>query len=161
MQREMKRKERLVTERAWMEDVLRCGQVLHLGLIGDDGWPYVVPLGYGYEDGVVYLHGASEGYKNDLVRENPKVCFQVFVDASVARADVGSGFSMYYRSVTGFGHLTAISELQEQNRALEILMRQYDGPHQPLTQTNPRLWVARIDILQMTGKNNPNPGRVA
>lgn len=157
----MRRKDREVTDRGWQEQVLREAMVLELGMVDREGKPYVVPLGFGYEDDTIYLHGAAEGLKNEILAQNPYVCFQAFVDAEVVRSDVGSNFSMTYKSVTGFGTVRTLTDLDEKNRALAILMKHYDGPHSPLSGPHERIWVARLDIEQMTGKSNPGPQKTA
>ncbi|MDR3265226.1 MAG: pyridoxamine 5'-phosphate oxidase family protein, partial [Synergistaceae bacterium] len=129
---EMRRKDREVTDREWMEEILKRGQVVHIGLADGDGQPYVVALGYGYRDGVIYLHGAPAGRKNDILAVNPRACFQVEVDVEVLRASTGVQFSMKYRSVAGFGRIQTLTDPAEKDGALKILMDQYDGPHDDL-----------------------------
>lgn len=148
----MRRKDREVTDRAWIEEILKRGQMIQIGLAEANGWPYVVPMGYGYAYGVIYLHGAPEGKKNDIVAANPKACFQISLDVEVLRAELGSGFSMKYRSVTGYGLIRTLTTLDEKNRALKILMDHYGGPHTDLANNDAKIWVARLDIESMTGK---------
>ncbi|MDR1916780.1 MAG: pyridoxamine 5'-phosphate oxidase family protein [Synergistaceae bacterium] len=153
--REMRRHDKRVQDKAWMEDVIRRGRVISIALCSLGGEPYVVPMGYGYEDGVIYLHGAGSGLKNDLIAENPRVSFNVYVDAELFRHEIGSKFSMKYRSVTGFGDISEIMELSLKNYALAMIMRQYDGPHDDLTEENhSRVWVGKIDIREMSGKES-------
>ena len=150
---EMRNKKKLVTDKAWMEEVLREGKMLCLALAGLDGGPYALPMGYGYEDGVIYVHGAAKGLKNDMIAENPRASFNVTLGAEVVRADVGENFSSRYRSVTGFGEIKEITGLKEKNAALAILMRQYDGPHEDLDEARAKgVWVAKLAISEMTGK---------
>ncbi|MDR1978259.1 MAG: pyridoxamine 5'-phosphate oxidase family protein [Synergistaceae bacterium] len=156
-QYEMRRKNKQVTDPKWMEEVLRRGRVLHLGLAGEDGWPYVVPMGYGYESGSIYVHGAPEGHKNDILAINPRVCFQVTLDAELVTSESSANFTMKYRSVTGFGHLLTLTDLSEKNAALRILMDHYGGPHSDLEEGRGKIWVARLDIESMTGKNSVYP----
>ena len=154
----MRKKDKLVTDREWIEGVLREGQVINIALAASDGEPYVLPMGYGYENGAIYIHGAAKGYKNDLVSQSPKVSFNVTVGAEVVRDERGREFSQRYRSVTGFGTIREITDLAEKNRALAILMRQYDGPHEDITeQYSKAVWVAKIDIREMTGKVSGYP----
>ena len=174
-QYEMRRKDKEVTDRNWMEEVLRRGWLLHLGLAGEDGWPYVVPIGYGYADGVIYMHGAPQGRKNDILAANPKVCFQVTLDIELLPSEVGSDFTMKYRSVTGFGHVRNLTDLTEKNAALKVIMDHYCGPHTDIEKNDALkitaerrsgssidvkkdhgriLWVARLDIESMTGKRS-------
>lgn len=44
-------------ERESLYAVLRAGLVAHLGVVVD-GWPMVVPTGYGFDAGTLYLHGS-------------------------------------------------------------------------------------------------------
>jgi nitroimidazol reductase NimA-like FMN-containing flavoprotein (pyridoxamine 5'-phosphate oxidase superfamily) len=160
MRREMRRKDRLVTDKSWMEGVLRRGKALHLGLNGLDGWPYVVALCYGYRDGALYFHGAPVGLKADLLAANPKACFQVTERAEVVTAEKAEAFTMKYSSVTGFGVVRTLTATDEKSEGLNILMDQYEGPPIDLRE-HPRMdaavWVARLDIEYMTGKNNGYP----
>ncbi|MDR1379388.1 MAG: pyridoxamine 5'-phosphate oxidase family protein [Synergistaceae bacterium] len=157
MRREMRRKDRLVTDKGWIEDVLRRGKVVHLGLNGLDGWPYVVALCYGYQDGALYFHGAPMGLKIDLLAINPNACFQVTEGAEAVAAERAEAFTMKYRSVTGFGIVRTLTDIDEKSAGLNILMDQYEGPHMDLRE-HPRMgaavWVARFDIEYMTGKSN-------
>jgi nitroimidazol reductase NimA-like FMN-containing flavoprotein (pyridoxamine 5'-phosphate oxidase superfamily) len=155
-QYEMRRKNKQVTDPKWMEEILRRGQTLHLGLAGEDGWPYVVPLGYGYESGAIYLHGAPEGRKNDILAVNPRACFQITLDVELVMNVQGANFTMKYRSVTGFGCVRTLTDLNEKNAALKILMDHYGGPHTDIKE-NRNVWVARLDIESMTGKQSVYP----
>ncbi|MDR1621263.1 MAG: pyridoxamine 5'-phosphate oxidase family protein [Synergistaceae bacterium] len=156
-QYEMRRKNKQVTDSKWMEAILKRGRMLHLGLAGEDGWPYVLPIGYGYAEGSIYVHGAPEGHKNDILAVNPRVCFQVALDVELAASEAGANFTMKYRSVTGFGHLRTLTNLDEKNAALRILMEHYGGPHADLAENHEKVWVARLDIESMTGKNSVYP----
>ena len=154
---EVRRKEKEVTDRNWMEDILKRGRFMHLAMAGADGSPYAVPIGYGYRDGAIYMHGAPEGRKNDILAVNPRVCFQVTLDTEVQPDDVGANFTMKYRSVTGFGVVHALTDPRERNAALKILMDHYSGPHTDFpedSEVHKKLWVARLDIESMTGKRS-------
>ncbi|MDR1730890.1 MAG: pyridoxamine 5'-phosphate oxidase family protein [Synergistaceae bacterium] len=149
----MRRKDREVTDRTWMEEILKRGQVVHIAMTDPEGHPYMVTMGYGYRDGALYLHGAREGRKNDILAVHPEVCFQVVLDVEVLRAPTGVEFSMKYRSVTGFGRIHTLTNSSEKNEALAILMQQYEGPHENLDEKAlARVWTARLDIDNMTGK---------
>ncbi|GHV45760.1 nitroimidazole resistance protein [Synergistales bacterium] len=150
--REMRRKDRQITDIKWIEDVLLSAKFLHLGLSGDDGWPYVVPLCYGYKDMTLYFHGALEGMKHDILSLNQRACFQVTIDTEVLRSEVAQSFSMYFKSVTGFGVVKTLNDIDEKTDALNILMDQYEGPHINLREIKMPVWVARLDIESMTGK---------
>lgn len=155
----MRRKDREVTSPEWMAQVLEDGIWLELAMAGTDGWPYVLPMNYGYEDGFIIIHGAKNGKKIDMLRTNPKVCFNVTVDAEVVRCEEDPAeFSMKYRSVTAQGIAMFIEDIAEKKAALQILMRHYKGPMEPmpdgmLMATS----VIKIEITEMTGKVNHYP----
>lgn len=58
-----------------IESVLRHQIIGRLGCHYDDE-TYLVPLNYVYKDGYVYAH-SGPGKKIDMMRKNPKVCFEV------------------------------------------------------------------------------------
>jgi nitroimidazol reductase NimA-like FMN-containing flavoprotein (pyridoxamine 5'-phosphate oxidase superfamily) len=155
---EMRRKDRLVIDRAWIDEALRDGQVINIALASPGGDPYALPMGYGYGDGVIYIHGASKGLKNDIIAINSRVSFNVTVGVDLIRDQAGAKFSNKYRSVTGFGEIEEITELDEKNRALSVLMKQYKGPHDDITEERSKsVWVAKIVIKKITGKVSGYP----
>ncbi len=71
----------------WMMEVLDRGEWIELAMAGKDGWPYTVPLNYGFGDDFIIIHCAKEGKKIDLLKENNKVAFNVTVDEEIIRND--------------------------------------------------------------------------
>lgn len=60
------------------QEILNVLQRQLYGRIGCcmDNIPYVVPVTYAYYEGCIYSH-TEDGMKIDIMRKNPKVCFQV------------------------------------------------------------------------------------
>ncbi len=158
----MRRKEREIRDREEIEAVLRRGQVLHLGLCGEDGWPYVVPLSYGYRDGTIYLHSSQKGKKIEMLLANPKVCFQVDLGAALleaADADDACGFGMRFTSVIGFGLASVLEDPAEIETGLRALMGQY-SEREGWTFSDKvvaKTAVIRIHVESMTGKRCGDP----
>ena len=48
-----------------------------LALLGDNGYPYAVPISYVYADGRLYFHSAKMGHKVDAIRRYDKASFCV------------------------------------------------------------------------------------
>ena len=48
-----------------------------LALLGDNGYPYAVPISYVYAEGKLYLHSALSGHKVDAIRNCDKASFCV------------------------------------------------------------------------------------
>ena len=71
----MRRKDREVTDKREIREIIEGTKVLHLALY-DGEYPYVVPLHFGFEEindsYVFYAHSALSGRKLDIIRENSK-----------------------------------------------------------------------------------------
>lgn len=48
-----------------------------LALLGDNGYPYAVPISYVYSEGKLFFHSALSGHKIDAIRNCDKTSFCV------------------------------------------------------------------------------------
>jgi len=150
----MRRHEKEITDKAKVEDVIQRAKVCRLGLCDQDQ-PYVVPLCFGYENGTLYCHSAPEGRKLDMVRSNPKVCFELDVDQEFAPNDEACKWSLRYRSVIGFGTATVVEVPAAKRRGLDVIMAHYaDGPFTYEDQAIDRTVVIQVAVEHMTGKQS-------
>ncbi len=152
----MRRADRRITDTAELESILRQGRVLRLGMCDGDE-PYVLPLNYGYSEGVIYMHCAKEGRKLDVLRANPKVCFEVTVDEALCppKNTEACGFTMRFRCVMGRGVAEIVEDAAGVRRGLEALMEHYAGGgysfgEKLLSQTA----VIRVRVDAISGKQN-------
>lgn len=123
-----------------------------LALIGENGYPYSVPMSYAYLDGKIYLHGLNKGYKMDMLRKNDKVSFSVIGESMV----VPEKTSVKFKSVIIFGRARILPE-EEKGAALALISDKYSGDYPEIVAKNTKaLWNAfsavEIDIEHMTGK---------
>lgn len=109
-----------------LEIIAKC-EVCYVSMIDIEGMPYVVPLNFGYENGVLYLHGAKEGKKIEALKHNPKVCVAFSTDHLLRyqHEQVACSWSMKYRSVLLYGEVEFINDEQERIDALNVMMRKY------------------------------------
>ncbi len=126
----MRKREREVTDLAEIRSILDQCKILHLGL-SDDGQPYVVPLNYGYliedERLTFYLHGATEGYKYEVLKKNPKVSFAMECNAVPFEGKTACQYGMSYRSLMGKGTAVLITDPEEKQRGMSVLMKTQTG----------------------------------
>lgn len=120
----MRRNEKAVTDPAGLEEILRAGKVCRLA-IRDEPVPYLVPLNYGYQDGVLYFHSSSEGRKIELLRQSPLVGFEISLDLGVVAGERACHWSTRFRSVIGHGRIEFIGSPEGKRRALDAIMAQY------------------------------------
>ena len=118
----MRRKDREVTDPKFIDKVLNEALYGNLGL-SDNGKPYIVPMNYAWSENKIWLHSAIEGRKLDIIRANPKVCFQVSADTELITAENPCNYGMFYSSVVIFGTASIIEEHEAKSAALEKLMQ--------------------------------------
>ena len=156
----MRRKDREVTE---IDDILRIvdkAKILHLGLF-DSGYPYVLPLHYGYEfrDGklVFFLHSAREGHKLDLLRADPHVCVELECGVElVSGEEIPCKYGAVFSSVIGKGRAEIVRDEQEKRRGLALLMKNQTGREFEISgEMASSVEVIKVVVSEYTAKSRP------
>lgn len=125
-----------------------------LAVCGSDGQPYAIPLNFYYEDGKIYFHGAKAGHKIDIIRENPKVSFNVYTHG--IPSEIKRGLDV--ESVTVFG---TICEMENSEAAVSFLRKlglkyfpdDREYIENEVNSTRAAVQMLELTIDQMTGKN--------
>lgn len=120
MFREMRRKRQALSKEDCI-DILNQGTSGVLALIGDEGYPYAVPLSYVYQNEKIYFHCAKSGHKLDVIKANPKASFCVIGQDSV----VPQEYTTYFRSNIAFGTVRILEDEAEKRRAIEAMAIRY------------------------------------
>lgn len=102
-------------------DILRRGTSGVLALLGDNDYPYAVPISYVYEDSKLYFHGAKSGHKIDAVRNCDKASFCVIDQDKI----VPEEYTTYFRSVIVFGRIRIMDDEAEIRKAIQALAVKY------------------------------------
>ena len=157
----MRKREREITDETMIRDILDRAQVIHLGL-SDEGQPYVVPMNYGYllEDGKLtfYLHGATEGYKYEVLRKNPLISFSIECDVKPFAGRGACQYGMVYSSIMGKGTAVFVENIEEKERAMSILMKTQTGKDFTFDEKLVSIVrVIRLDIKEFSAKHRPLP----
>ena len=89
-----------------------------LSVLGDDGYPYGMPLNHWYcdTDGHLYFHGAREGHKLDAIRKYDKVCYTVHDQGYRKEGE----WALNIKSVVIFGRIRLV---EDEDKAREICSR--------------------------------------
>ena len=150
----MRRTEKEIGDRAEIDAIIRRSQVCRLGL-SDQGLPYVVPLCFGYDGHALYFHCAREGRKLDILRRNPKVCFEFDIVEGLIEAQQGCGWGIRYQSVIGYGTARIVEDATDKQKALAIIMAQYsEGTFSFPPEMVSRTAVVKIEIESLAGKQS-------
>ncbi len=123
-----------------------------LALLGDDDYPYSLPMSHVYVDGKIYFHGAKEGHKNDAVKKYPKVSYCV-MDKGVKEKD---SWWYTFKSVIVFGKIRTLTDNDEKIDRLTHLGDKFFPTHEETVEEINRLLerteVFEITIEHMSGK---------
>lgn len=157
------RREREVTETEEIVRILDTAKVIHIGMIDGDR-PYIVPMNYGYtlENGelVFYLHGAKTGRKLDVLRANPRVCFELECDMQSFDGKIACQYGMAYASLMGNGTAELIEDAEGKKLALSVLMKTQTGKDFEFTDRMVSIVsVIKITASDYTAKHRPMPAR--
>ena len=105
-----------------------------------------------------YLHGATKGYKFDVLEKNPKVSFALETDMIPFEGKVACQYGMAYRSVMGRGYGTLVADVEEKKKALSLLMKQQTGKNFTFDEKLVSIVnVIRIDVKEFTAKERKLP----
>ncbi len=135
------------------EKILERGRTGVLAVLGDDGYPYTVPINYYYTDGKIYLHCAKSGHKLDAIRSNPKVSFCV-----VERDDIlQEKFTTLFKSAVAFGKAEILADKEEMRLSVTALAEKYcsdflDEVPAEVERGFDILCMIKINIEHLTGK---------
>ncbi len=153
MFREMLRRKQQLTQEECIE-ILKHELRGVLSVLGDDGYPYGMPLNHYYceEDGKLYFHGGKLGHKIDALRRNNKASFCVYDQG--ARQE-GEWF-LRIRSVIVFGTVDFITDretIADISRRLSYKFTQDEQYiENEIRRVGPGTLLLALTIAHMTGK---------
>ena len=124
-----------------------------LAVIGENGYPYGLPLNFIYREGKLYFHCAKEGHKVDAIRMNDKVCFTVLSEP------VRNEGEWWYclTSVVVFGHIREVTDPAEAFPLLRTLGAKYFPAgydlEEDMRKNGPRALILELTPDHISGKH--------
>lgn len=125
-----------------------------LSMLGDDGYPYGIPLDHWYDeaDGKLYFHCAKEGHKLDAIAGCDKVSYCVYDQGY--RKD--GEWALNINSVVIFGRMKLVTDADKTKEICTNLCRKFTDDEaylqKELTNALPRVQCLELTIEHMTGK---------
>ena len=150
--RAMRRKRQQLSEEESVA-ILKKATAGTLALLGDNDYPYAVPLSYVYHEGRIYFHSALSGHKVDAIRKCDKASFCVIEQDDVQPEK----YTTFFRSVIAFGRIHIIEDEHEKLETARMLGNRYNPNHDEALQKEiegglSRMLMIRFDIEHLTGK---------
>lgn len=155
----MRRKDREVTDRAQIQDIIDRCSCCRIGF-NDEDEVYIIPLSFGYEKQgetyTLYFHGAKEGRKIDLIQRSPKVGFEMDTNYQLTEADIACNFSARFQSIIGNGIISLIEDPEEKKKGLNQIMLHNSGRGnwEFSEQMLRAVAVFKIDVTQLSCKSH-------
>ncbi len=125
-----------------------------LSLIGDDGYPYGIPLDHWYceEDGKLYFHGAKEGHKIDAIASCDKVSYCVMDEGFRKEGE----WALNINSVIVFGRISLVADPEKAKKICTEITRKFTDDEEylahELEHAFPRVQCLELTPEHMTGK---------
>ena len=150
--REMRRKRQQLSEVESI-GILQKATAGTLALLGDNGYPYAVPISYVYHEGKLYFHSALAGHKVVAIRNCDKASFCV-IDKDDVKPEK---YTTFFRSVIAFGRIHIIEDDKEKLAMARMLGNRYNPNNDESLQREiegglSRMLMIRFDIEHLTGK---------
>ncbi|SDB18672.1 hypothetical protein SAMN02910417_01415 [Eubacterium oxidoreducens] len=122
MFRKMRRFKQQVPEEECIE-ILKNTKRGVLSVIGDDGYPYGMPINHYYneEDGKIYFHGAKAGHKIDAIKACDKASYCVYNDGFTKEGD----WALNITSVIIFGRIHLVEDEELSLKICSELTRKF------------------------------------
>ena len=139
-----------------IEILLNVNNVGYLGTAKSEGYPYIVPINFYYEQGKFLFHSGLHGKKLEYIKANPRVCFQVTNHSKVVEKENPCNFTVYYRSVIAFGNAQIIEEKKKKLILLEKFAQSFtDDLVESLDEgSTQRVALIEMKIHSICGKKN-------
>ncbi len=125
-----------------------------LSMLGDNGYPYGIPMNHWYdpEGGKLYFHGAKTGHKIDSIKKHDKVSYCVF-DAGFRKE---GEWALNVTSVVVFGRISPVTDENKIRQIGEHLLRKFTDDaeyiQKEVRDALPRAQCLELTIDHMTGK---------
>ena len=149
-------REKAVYDKKTVHEILDSALLASVGFV-QDGQPVVVPMLYGREGEVVFLHGARKARVIRLLESTTTACMNVtHVDALVyARSAFNS--SMNYRSATVYGSPRLVDDPDEKLHALRVITEctmpgRWDELREPLENEVKKTGIIALEIESASAK---------
>lgn len=120
----MRRSDKEIVDENVIIDIMTKSRICRLGFI-DNGEAYIVPVGFAYSEGVIYVHSAHSGRKMDILKQNNRVSFEIEYYTEIIEGEKPCDWTMKYRSVMGRGTVVIENDAAAKKAGLDLIMRKY------------------------------------
>ncbi len=125
-----------------------------LSVLGDDDYPYGMPLNHFYNeaDGKLYFHSGMKGHRTDAMLRHPKASFCVCDEGFVREGE----WARNIRSVIVFGKIEVMEDADKALEIIRALSHKFTDDEsyiaREIKSAGPRTLMFSLSVEHMTGK---------
>lgn len=117
-----RKRERASYDRAVIDAILDEALIAHLGIVDDEGQPFVIPTLHARRGDIVYCHGSSASRTLRALASGARACLTVSLIDGLVLARAAMHHSANYRSAMLIGQATLVEDPDEKRAALEAVV---------------------------------------
>lgn len=142
----------ILNEQEAAEKVIAQSDICYVGMVDLNNEPYVIPMNFGYNEGVIYLHSAPTGSCIDILNKNNSICITFSIDHQLVfqHPKVACSYRMKAKSAICRGSVDFIEDLEEKRKALNIIMSHYSDKtfeYSDPAVRNVKIWKVAIESV--------------
>ncbi len=112
--------EKAVTDREVLHAILDAGLVAHVGIVDENGQPYVVPVAYARDGDRILFHGSTGSRLFRRLADGAPTCVTVTLLDGLVLARSAFESSMHYRGAMALGTCTVLMDEQKDDALRRI-----------------------------------------
>jgi hypothetical protein len=117
-----RKRERGSYDRAGVDQILDEALIAHLGIVDEDGQPFVIPTLHARSGDTVYCHGSTASRTLRALAGGAPACLTVSLIDGLVLARSAMHHSANYRSVVLLGSARPVDDLDEKTHAFEAIV---------------------------------------
>ena len=117
-----RKRERGSYDRAAIDEILDEALIAHLGIVAEDGQPFVIPTLHARVGDVVYCHGSTASRTLKALAAGAPLCLTVSLIDGLVLARSAMHHSANYRSAVLLGRARLVEEEAEKRAALQAVV---------------------------------------
>ena len=142
-----------ITDQDEIDKIIQGCEHCFVGILEKDGSPYVIPMNFGYADGVIILHSGPHGKHLNLLETDNRACVTFCTDNNkimYQHPDVACSYSMESKSVLCKGRIEFVENQEEKECLIKLFMKHYTEREFKISAPairNVKVWIMKPETI--------------
>ncbi len=141
-----------ISDQTEIEAIINGCEICYVAINEKDAAPYLIPMNFGYQNNVIFLHSAPFGKHLELLKEDNRISitFCLVEKLVYQHVNVACSYRMDSRSVICKGVVTYIEDLKEKETVLNMIMKKFSDKEFTYSLpaiTNVKVWKVNLDKI--------------